>query len=164
MIGYLRIGGAILLMVAAVYGSYRYEKYINCRLAEYKGLIALISHAQSKISGFLSHGSRLWEGFSNEALESCGLLAALRSGENLASALEGCKEKMSLSGSARLDLAERLRGLGEGYMDSELKILAGIKEHLTAELEVEIDKGEKNVKVARALLLGGALAVMILAL
>lgn len=164
MIGYLRIGGAILVMIAAAYGSYSYEKYINRRLEEYKGLVALVSHAESKISSFLSHGRGLWQGFSNEALESVGLLPALRNGESLSSAFESCLEKMSLSASAKTAVSEKLKGLGEGYMERELKILQGLGEHLSAELEAETEKGEKNVKVARALLLGGGLAVMILAL
>ncbi|MBQ8414438.1 MAG: hypothetical protein IJX58_04245 [Clostridia bacterium] len=159
---YFRLGGAAMLMLGAIFISRAYEGYLNRRIAEYRGLIALLSHAEGKISRFLSHGCELWRDFSDEALEKCELLKHLREGVDLKEAFEMVKDKMSLSKNASARLTERLSSLGRGYKDSELSLLSSIKEHLTAEMNSESEEAEKNIKVVRALLLGGALAMAIM--
>ena len=157
------IGGAIILLLA-LYVSRSYEKFLRRRIAEYRGLAELISHAEGRISDFLSYGSRLWQGFGDEALEACGLLSSLREGEGLASAFEKCKGKMSLPRKAMDGISERLRKLGGRYKESELTVLRELGEWLSSELRSAEEQSEKNIKVARALLLGGALAVLIIGL
>lgn len=159
---YLRWGGAALLMIGAMAVSYAYEKYLQKRISEYRGLVSLLDHAEREITKFLSYGSALWRGFQDDSLEKCGLLPILREGKALCSAFEAVSDKMSLSSSAKKRLAEDLARLGRGYKDGELTLIGSIKQSLSEELESESVEAEKNIKVARALLLGGALAVVIM--
>ena len=159
---YLRWGGVALLMIGALLVSRCYESYLKKRLAEYRGLLSLITHIEGGISKFLAYGDGLWRDFSDGALEKCGLLPALREGKSLSVAFEESRGNTSLSGDARERIAEAFNKLGKGYKDGELKLLSSVRESLTCELDSESAEAEKNIKVARALLLGGALAVGIM--
>ena len=161
---YLRLGGAVIIMAGSIYASYSYEKYINRRVAEYKGLLRLVSHAESRVSDFLSYGRGLWQGFSDDALEACGLLPALREGESLFAAFNSCNSKMNLTKGAVKEISERMKRLGRGYVNSELSALGDLRSYLEGENERERLAAEKNVRVIRALLLGGALTALILAI
>ncbi len=161
---YLRLGGAAIVMAGSIYASYSYERYIKRRVAEYKGLLRLVCHAESRVSDLLSYGRGLWQGFSDEALENCGLLPALREGVGLKDAFDEYSPKMSLPKTAVKEISERMRRLGNGYVNSELSALGDLRAYLEGENEREKTMAEKNVQVVRALLLGGALTALILAL
>lgn len=162
MTDYLRLGGAALIMIGALLICHSYESYLKKRLSEYRGLVSLISHAEGEISGFLTYGSELWRSFSDDALEKCGLLPLLREGRSLAEAFVESVGKMSLSKDLSESLAADFKKLGKGYKDSELKLLSSIRERLAKELDTESVESEKNIKVARALILGGGLTVGIM--
>lgn len=161
---YLRWGGAILLIVVALYISREYEKYLGRRISEYRGLCSMIAHVEEMISKYLAHGDGLWRDFRCDALEKCGFLPAVREGKGLYSALESCSDKMSLSREAKERLSQSFKKLGRGYMDGELDNLSLLKDNLAEECERESIAAEKNIKVARALLLGGALTLVIMAI
>ena len=159
---YLRWGGAILLMLGALYFSRGYEKYLMRRVAEQDGLADLISHVGGMINRFLSSGEELWRDFHNDALEKCGLLPSLRGGMGLKDAFDKCGEKMSLSASAKEKISASLGALGRDYREGEVRLLAELEKQLRSDSEAERSAVEKNIKVARALLLGGALAAVIM--
>ena len=154
--------GIALLMAGALLVSREYEKYLARRLGEYGGLLALICHAEAVISRSLAYGEELWRGFSDEFLEKIQLLPLLRGGESLKSAFDKTKDKMSLTAKAKEEISDLLSTLGRGYRESELSALKKIKEALSSGLDAERTEAEKNVKIARALLLGGALTVVIM--
>ena len=158
----LRLIGASLLLLAALLLSREYSSYLERRILEYRGFVALLSHAEEGIERALSYGEELWYGFQNDVLEKCGLLPLLREGKGLAEAFMECKDKISFSASLKDEISEALSTLGRGYRDSELRRLSVIKASLVAAMEGEEGTAEKNIKVARALLIGGALAVGIL--
>ncbi len=161
---YLRWGGAILLIIAALYISREYEKFLGRRISEYRGLCSMIAHAEEMISKYLAHGDGLWRDFRSDALEKCGFLPAVREGKGLHYAFESCRDKMSLSREAKDRLSLSFKRVGKGYMEGELANLSLVKESLAEECESESVAAEKNIKVARALLLGGALALAIIAI
>lgn len=156
---YLRLGGAALLLVGAIFVSREYSGYIDRRISEYRSLVALLSHAEGKISRFLSFGGELWRDFSDDVLEGCGLLPLLRGGSGLALAFDECKAHLALPSEAKERIFRLLSGLGGGYMDGTIAGLSSARQELEAELTVEQEAAEKNKRVARALLIGGALAV-----
>lgn len=161
---YIRVGGAALVSIGALFISKEYEKYLKKRGDEYRGLVALISHAEGQMSGFLAYGSALWRNFEDEALENCGILPELREGKGLAEAFDTCVSRMSLPKAVAKEISKSLRALGNSYLDTELQTLGEIKVRLTELLKSEEEQREKNIKVARALLLGAALCAIILAL
>lgn len=159
---YIRWGGIALIMIAALLVSREYEKYLDKRVCEYRGLVAMISHAESEIAKSLAYGEGLWRTFHDDALEKCGLLPLLREGEGISSAFGKIKEKTSLTSEAKEKISVLFAGLGKGYAESELKTINDIKESLTVRLKYEEESAEKNLKIARALLLGGALTAAIM--
>ena len=159
---YIKWGGIALVMIGAMLVSREYDRRLDRRIAEYRGLVNLIGHAEAEITKSLAHGSGLWQGFSDDALEKCGLLPLLREGESLKNAFDKCKCKMSLSAEARDRISSLFAPLGRGYRDSEVRMLGEIKDSLSAELDSQSESAEKNKKIARALLLGGALTVAIM--
>lgn len=159
---YLRLLGVGLLMIGAMLICRGYESYLKRRLAELRGLVSLISHAEGKISGFLSYGGELWKDFRDDALEKCGLLQGLRGGESLHSAFASSAGKMSISRSISERLTAEFSKLGRRDKEGELSLLSSIREGVSAELDAEGGEAEKNIKVARALLFGGALAIGIM--
>lgn len=161
---YLRVGGAALVSIGALFISREYEKYLKKRGDEYRGLVALISHAEGQMSGFLAYGSALWRNFEDEAMENCGLLGELREGKGLAESFLACSHKMSLPKGVVKEIFKSLGAVGKSYLDVELQTLGEIKARLTELLKAEEEQREKNIKVARALLLGAALCAIILAI
>ena len=159
---YFKWGGIALVMISALLVSREYDRRLDRRILEYRGLVDLISYAEAEITKSLAHGGGLWQGFSDGALEKCGLLPLLRKGESLKSAFDKCKGKMALSTEASERISTMLAPLGRGYRDSEIRLLGEIKDSLSKELDSESESAEKNKKIARALLLGGALTVAIM--
>ncbi len=159
---YLRLLGAGLILAAALLLCGEYSARLNKRLAEYRGLLALLSHARLKIEKSLSYGSMLWQGFCDDVLEKNRLLPLLREGRGLYEAFEECKGEFALSSSVAEELSAAFSTLGGGYMDRELEALSKISDSLQERLNGESVAAEKNIKIARALLIGGALTVGIL--
>ena len=155
------IGIALLILGALLVGR-EYEKYLMRRVAEYRGLLALICHAEFMISRSLAYGKELWRGFSDDSLEKCELLPVLREGESLKNAFDKCKGKMSLTSEEKEKISLLFAGLGKGYAELELKTINNIKGSLATELKNEEDSSEKKLKIVRALLLGGALTIAIM--
>lgn len=159
---YIRLGGAAVVMIAALLISRCYEKYLLKRVDEYSGLVLLVRHMENEITKYLAYGSRLWSDFRHDGLEKCGFLPALRECGSICEALSNIGDRMSLSRVSREHLAESFSRLGRGYLDEELSLLSEIKDSLSEELDTERIEAEKNIRVVRALLLGGALAVVVM--
>ena len=158
---WLRWGGALAVIVGSFFVCREYEKYLARRLGELIGLRDLISHARGMIEKYLSYGAELWRGFTNEALESCGLMDALREGRGLSEAFASCGDRMALTAEERAELACDFARLGKGYKSGEVSLLDTLENKLCEMADGESDQAEKNIKVFRALLLGGALVVVI---
>lgn len=159
---FFKWGGIALVMIGAMLVSREYESYLDKRICEYRGLVAMISHAESEIGKSLAYGEGLWSSFQSDELEKIGLLPLLRKGCSLKDAFDECKGKMTITRESKEEISELFATLGRGYRDSELRLLGEIKDSLSAELDLQSDAAEKNKKIARALLLGGALTVAIM--
>ena len=158
----LRFVGGGLVVLSALVASSEYSAYADRRISQYKGLCALFSHAEGRISRFLSSGDGLWRGFENEELSRVGLLPLLREGEPLSSAFLKCEENFALSREAKERIKEFLSTLGRGYREGEVSTISAFVSRLEKEMQTEEEALSKSVKVTRALLLGGALAFLIL--
>lgn len=155
----LRLFGAGALLLSAIFVSGEYSKFLDRRISEYRGIVSLLSHAEGGIERSLSYGGRLWQSFEDEALERCGLLELLREGKGLSAAFCECKDKLVLTKEARDRIAEELSALGRGYMSGEIATLSALRRKIEDELSAMQTDTEKSKKVARTLLIGGALAL-----
>lgn len=151
---YLKLLGAGVLLLGAFYISREYSAYLDRRLWEYEALCAMLSGARERGSGRSAPAD-----FADECLERCGILSALREGKDLFTAFtEGCGG-LSLSREARDRLSERLSDLRSKSAAEAQKLIGEIEEALRAELATESALADKNRRIVRALLIGGALAV-----
>ena len=157
-----RFAGGGLVVLAAMLASRAYSDYAKRRLLQYSGLIALFSHTEGMILRFLSSGEGIWRGFSNEELERVGLLPLLREGESLKSAFLKCEGGLALSKGAIERIKDFLSSHGRGYREGEVSSLSTFRRQLEEEMKSEEIALDKSVKVARALLIGGALAFLIM--
>ena len=151
---YLKLLGAGVLLLGAFYISREYSGYLDRRLREYESLCALLGGARE-----WSRGKSSPVDFTDECLERCGILSALRAGKDLFTAFtEGCGG-LSLSREARDRLSEKLSDLRSKSAAEAQKLIGEIEEALRAELATESALADKNRRIVRALLIGGALAV-----
>lgn len=157
-----RLGGAVLLLCAALLISREYKTYLDRRILAYRGIVALIAHAERKISRSLSYGRELWEDFFDEELERVGFIRLLQEGARVGEAFDSISEKLCLTEQTRGRIADFLAKFGGGYREGELSRLRDMEKTLKEEMEAEALLGEKNYKIARALLVGGVLTFAIL--
>lgn len=152
---FLRLSGAGVLLFVAFYISREYSLYIDRRLREYEALCAMLSHAREQ------GGKRrpAPADFADECLERCGILSALREGKDLFTSFsEGCGG-LSLSKEAKERISAMLSDLRSKTAAEAQKMLGEIEEALRSELAGESEQADKNRRIVRALLIGGALAV-----
>lgn len=161
---YIRLLGGGLLLILSLFVSRGYSAYKDRRIAEAEGFIGLIAHIEGKISGFLSHGASLWQGFSDASLEQIGFLQKLKEGVTLSEAFSLTKAGLSLDCGTRERLREYFNTFGRGYREDELRRASCCREALEADLKKAKEELEKNVKAVRVLLLGGSLGIIILLL
>ena len=150
------------MVLSAMLASNAYSNYAKRRLLQYSGLIALFSHQEGMISRFLSSGDGLWRGFSNEELEKIGFLPLLREGERLYNAFQKCEGNFLLPKETTERIKEFLYASGKGYKEGEIASISAFRLSLEEEMKNESDALDKNVKVANALLIGAALAFLIM--
>ena len=153
------LGGGLVLLSALI-ASGEYKLYAKRRIRQYEGLISLFAHLEAMIGRYLASGDGLYRGFENAELERVGLLPLIRQGVSLADAFKECE--MNLPKDSLKAISEFLSGLGRGYKDGELKSLSDFRASLESEKATEADRLEKSVKVTTALLIGAALAFLIM--
>ena len=158
----LRFIGGGLVVVSALVASHEYSAYAKRRLLQYEGLVALFSHVEGKIRDFLASGDGLYRGFENEELERVGLLPLLREGERLKEAFCKCEGHLALPKGTVEGINTFLSTLGRGYREGEVAAFSAFRNKLEAEMKTEAERLDKSVKITRALLIGGALAFLIM--
>ena len=149
-------------MIAALFFCREYSLYAERRILQYKGFLSLLSHAEGMISRFLAKGEELWRGFSDSALEECGFLSDLREGRGLKEAFSSCENRLCLPRSVKDELSAFFSDFGRSYKEGQLSSLSAFRSSLEERLKAEEADLEKSVKVTKALILGGAMSVVIL--
>lgn len=159
---YLRLGGAAIITLAAVFVGREYSAFADRRLSELRGFLSLITHIEKEISKFQSCGDGLWRGFFDDPLTDCGFLPSLAETGSPSEAFSRCEDRLSLSGEQRELLFGFFADFGSDYREGELRRLAEFRTKLNAILEAETENLKKSVKVTKTLLLGGGLAAAIM--
>jgi len=159
---YLKLFGGGLLLLGVFFSSSEYSAFADRRLLHYASIIALLSHAKGRISRYLSSGEEMWRDFENNELEKIGLLPDLREGACLSRAFERCENRLALPKETKDRIKKFLFGVGREYRAGVVDSFGDFLKRLEAEMENERLRLEKSVKVTRALLIGGALAFIIL--
>lgn len=159
---YLKWAGAGVILLSALYVGREYSAYVRQRLQQHRAFVALLLHIEQMISQFLTPQDGLWRDFSNDALEKCGFLPLLREGKGLSQAFEKVKASLSLSERTKEMLSGFFADFGGGYLDGEMSRTAGFRAELESCLEKEGEELEKSLKITNALLVAGAVGIVIL--
>ena len=159
---YFKLLGSAMLLMFSFFASKSYQAYLQSRLEEVKGLIALLSHAEEGIGRYMLFGTALWQGFENEAMDKSGITKMLKEGEGLSAAFEKCKRSINVSEELKAKISDALACLGSGYRESEISKIKSLRTELERTFFDDEADFEKKASVTRALMLGGALAVTIM--
>lgn len=154
---YIRIFGGAFIMIAALLVGKEYSRFSDKRIAELRGFLLFIRHIGAEVSKFLSSGEELFWRFENEALEASGFLPSLREGMGLKESFEFISKKLSIPSEQKEDLFEFFSGFGSDYREGELEKINAFLAKYEKDVEIECENMMKNLMVARALLLGGAI-------
>lgn len=159
---YLKWCGAALVLVFVLFLSREYSSYAERRAREGESFIRLLAHIEKMIDSYLLPHGELFLGFSDDWLEKSGFLGKLREGSGLSHAFSSASDRLAVSEPIKARLAEYFSGFGKGYKEAELLRLRECRTDVEKMLSAERTELEKNVKVTRALLLGGAAGIVIL--
>lgn len=154
----------LALGLAALWLGRGYSKFLDNRLGQMRGVLALAEHIRDSLSRSLSFGGELYRGFSDEYLEKSGLLPLLRQGVSPSEAICDPTVSLNLPESTRARLGELFASFGKDYLDAELHRLASFIEATDSELRLATDSIEKNKKVTSALIFGiwSSLAIILI--
>lgn len=159
---YLKWAGAAVILLSALFVGKEYSAYVRQRLEQYRGFVALILHIEGMISRFLTPQDGLWRDFNNDALQKCGFLPLLREGKGLSGAFESVKASLALSEETKEMLSDFFGNFGGNYLDGEMSRTADFRTQLENGLKQEESELEKSLKISNALLVAGAVGIVIL--
>ena len=159
---YLRIFGSVLIVLAATFVARGYSRYCEARLRTLEGFLSFLLHIKGEIKRTLTTPEGFVRDFKCEELSECGFLSAVGSGEPLHGAYLSSLPKLKLGINARELLSEFFEGFGKDYAEGERIRTESYAQKLERIAESERESLPKNVKLCRALLLAGALGLIIL--
>ncbi len=159
---YLRICGAALILLSAILVSRGYSRYCERRLRTVEGFLAFLMHVKGEIKRTLTTPEGFARGFKCEELLECGFLSSIASGEPLYGAFSSSLTKISLGEEAQNLLSEFFEGFGKDYAEGERIRTECYAQKLERLADAEKEALPKNVKLCRALLLSGAVGLIIL--
>ena len=162
MSGALRYVGAICIVVCAFLLSRSYSSYIKRRVSECECFLLLISHVEKMIRCFLSPVSDIFSKFECNEAKVMSFVCGVRDGKALSDAFAECECELALGKDGKKILSELFSELGRGYKDGTLSLVASARSELEKYTAREREEGEKNLKLATALLVGGAVGVVLL--
>lgn len=153
------LGSLAMLGIAAVLAA-RGVAVFRERLLQLEGFVLLLRSIREQIACFRTPTREILAAFQNPALERAGFLAAAKR-DGMAAALEESRERLYLDGEELGPLREFSAGLGGGYADEEVARCELCLARLTEAVARRREALPKAAKLYRTLVLGGALAVII---
>ena len=158
----LKFTALFSLLLGALYICREFSKFQNKRISEYEGFYSLLSYMRGEIGCFLSPVSEWCAHFSDEALERCGFLPALRECEDLYKAFLGSVDKMSLSCETKDDLIRFFTSFGKGYADEVMRLIDSFRQRLGENIDREREEIPRSQKLVRTLCVSFAIGASIL--
>lgn len=164
MIGVLKYVGAAAVLGCAYLAARRYRKFLLRRVEECESFLKLIEHIKGEISCFLSPVGEVLSNYCDEALSEVGLLTGTAQGMSLYDAYKGCEGKLSVGDEAREILERLFSELGKKYKNETVAALGRAEETLSAYTARVKDRMRDDMKLAAALIFGGAMGLLLLLL
>ena len=154
--------GIFAVLLAAIAGAGEFSRSKKKQARECRDFLAFISHLRVQVGCFLRTPRELADNFSSEALRECGFLSALAGGADFLSAFESALPRLSLSREESEILRTLFTSLGEGYLESGIKIIDSSYARLEPLYREISGECQKSVRLASALSVTGALGFLIL--
>lgn len=159
---FLKYFGAVCITACALITSRSYTRYIKRRVGECECFCRLAERIESMIKCYLSPVGDIFSGFECGERAVMDFVTEVRRGVPLKEAYIAAEKKLSVAAEAKRILSELFSTLGHGYKDGVLKLVSEAREELEKHLASEREEGEKNSKLALALLFGGAVGILLL--
>lgn len=159
---YLRIFGSVLILLSAMLVSRGYSRYCERRLRTVEGFLSFLMHIKGEIMRTLTTPEGFVRDFSCEELSECGFLSSVASGKSLSLSFEESLPRITLGTEEKRLLSDFFEGFGKDYMDGERIRVESYTEKLSHLADADRETLPKNDKLCRALLLSGALGLIIL--
>ena len=155
----LRLAGVGVICVGSVMVLREYSAYLNRRIMHFESILCLLELLWENKSNLAKDRFEIWRKFRNDVLEECGFLPALRRGDRIADAFEERMQNFAIGEQWRERILSVLREINMvDFRDN----LSDLIDEIKKECDQEVNSKENNIKVARALLIGGVLAVGIM--
>ena len=159
----LRVIGSLLLLGSFTYLGCHMAGVEGRRVRQTEGFLLLLRHVRTGIVSFANPIQQIYGSFANEALESCGFLAALRTG-GFAHALRACRDGLFLEDEELRTLATFAGEVGKSYSREQAVICDYTIGELEAALRRHREQAPRRARAAGSLAVCGGLALLILLL
>lgn len=141
----MRLFGLTLLLLAALFLTREYSRYVNKRIAESRGFISFIKHMRLEMRCFLKPPREIGRGFYNDSI--APFLSALEREDSIFSAYTASEDAFSLSTDERAVIKELFYSVGVSYAEDGLRFIDGALERLSELHESHLSDGLRGVRV-----------------
>ncbi|MCQ2413459.1 MAG: stage III sporulation protein AB [Clostridia bacterium] len=160
----IRTLGLSLLLLGGILVSFEYAKYVDNRLRAEESILAFLSFLRREVGCYSRPLGTAVGHFSDEVLESCGFLPALRKNEIIADCANNALQILPVGEEFRAMFSSFGENFGTGYRDGELKILDGYLEEGERLLASDRRNLPRGVRLFRTLSLSVTLGLVIMLL
>lgn len=154
--------GALAVFFAVFMIWREYSAFLSKRLSFCRSYLRALTDYKEKMRCYLTSPTEWACAYSDDLLEECGFLSALREGEDFCEAYKGTRGAVSLSEEADVIIGQCFGRLGEGYLDTELEIISAAIEKLGKEERDAATELPKKKKAVGAVLGAVAAGIVIL--
>jgi hypothetical protein len=157
-----KLFGAALLLGFSLLIIRAYKAYLERRREECKGFGQIIDAVRDGVDYFLSPIGKILERFESGETLAAKFAKDVKSGESPEKAFEKIREKLAIGREGREILGKFFASVGRGYKDGAIKIAEACRKKFTEYTEKSALEDEKSKKLTAALVIGGALGLILL--
>lgn len=158
----LKVFGAAATLLFALGILRGYKRYLARRREECDVFLALIDAVRDGVDYFLSPLKRIFEKFCSGDSVPSRISKRICDGESPREAFEKEKSGLHIGESGKEILSGFFSSLGRGYRDGAVALSEACKKKFSEYAEESEREDEKNSRLAGVLIIGGALALIIL--
>lgn len=139
-----------------------YKAYLGRRKEECEGFGQIIDAVRDGVDYFLSPIGRIIERFESGESMTAKFAENVKSGDSPEKAFDKIKEKLAIGREGREILGKFFASVGRGYKEGAVKIADACRKKFTEYTEKTAEEDEKSAKLTTALVIGGALGLILL--
>ena len=157
-----KVFGAALLLGFSLLVLRAYKAYLGRRKEECEGFGQIIDAVRDGVDYFLSPIGRIIERFESGESMTAKFAENVKSGDSPEKAFDKIKEKLAIGREGREILGKFFASVGRGYKDGAVKIADACRKKFTEYTEKTAEEDEKSAKLTTAVVIGGALGLILL--